>query len=208
MNRSKTGKKRNAKGRKARVKRLTEETDIELILNLDSCDKISISTSIPFLDHMLTLFAGHGNFGMVLKAKGDIDVDIHHTNEDVAISLGKAFNEAVGDKAGISRYGFFILPMDDALVRVALDFSGRGSLYIEGLPKSNRVVKGYSFNDCRHFFKSFTYYGGINMHITVLAGYDKHHLIESVFKGVARAMRMAVAFDGGKGVPSTKGVLK
>ncbi|MFA5159961.1 MAG: imidazoleglycerol-phosphate dehydratase, partial [Candidatus Omnitrophota bacterium] len=166
-------------------------------------------TQIPFLDHMLTLLAKHGLFDLKLKAHGDLEVDIHHTNEDIGITLGQALAKALGDKKGIRRYGSFAVPMDEALVRVTLDISGRPSLYVtkaKGVRLSRQPK--YSFDDAVDFLRSFCQHAGINMHIGVLAGEDTHHIIEGIFKGIAKTLDMATCFDPRvRGVPSTKGTL-
>jgi len=195
-------------GRRASFSRKTSETDIFVELNLDGVGKNKINTGIAFLDHMLSLFSRHGCFDLQLRAKGDLDVDIHHTNEDVAISLGKTFIKSLDKKEGIQRYGTFYLPMDDALVRVVLDISDRPSLYIDGLPKSDKTYKQYSYNDCFHFLKSFSNAAGINMHVSVLKGHDRHHILEAIFKALARALDIATSVDArNMTVPSTKGIL-
>lgn len=197
------------KMRKADIKRKTRETDIQIKLNVDGQGVSKINTGIAFLDHMLELFTKHGLFDCSIKAKGDIDVDIHHTNEDVGIALGQAFDKALGYKVGIRRYGFFSIPMDEALIRVSLDISGRPSVHV----KKEREVKfsrleNYSFHDAVHFLTSFCQHAGVNLHIELERGLDQHHIIEGMFKAVARAMDVATIIDPRvKGVPSTKGSL-
>ncbi len=197
------------KARKATVKRKTSETYIQIEFALNGKGISTVDTQIPFLDHMLTLLAKHGLFALKLKARGDLEVDIHHTNEDIGISLGQALAKALGDKKGIRRYGSFAVPMDEALIRVTLDISGRPSLYVtkaKGVRLSRQPK--YSFEDAVDFLRSFCQHAGINMHIGVLAGEDTHHIIEGMFKGVAKALDMATCLDSRVlGVPSTKGKL-
>jgi imidazoleglycerol-phosphate dehydratase len=197
------------KVRKAAIKRKTSETDIQIEFTVDGIGASKIDTRIPFLDHMLTLLAKHGLFDLKLKARGDLEVDIHHTNEDTGIVLGQALAKALGDKKGIYRYGSFAVPMDEALIRVTLDISGRPSLYVTKA-KGVRVPRHpkYSFDDALDFLRSFCQHAGINMHIGVLAGEDTHHMIEGMFKGIAKTLDMATRHDPRVlGVPSTKGKL-
>lgn len=195
------------KKRAAEVKRKTAETDIKIKLNVDGHGTSSISTGMPFLDHMLILLAKHGLFDLQVKAVGDLHVDIHHTNEDVGIVLGQALTQALGKKIGIRRYGHFSVPMDEVLVRVTLDISGRPSLFVH----KNKGVKfsrleNYSFHDACEMLKAFTQHAGVNMHIEVLAGHDSHHIIEGMFKCFAKALDMATQIDSRvRGIPSTKG---
>ena len=195
--------------RKAEVRRKTQETDIRIRLNLDGAGKASIKIGIPFLEHMLTSLAKHGLLDLEIRATGDLEVDIHHTNEDVGITLGQAILKALGDKKGIRRFGFFSVPMDEALVRVSLDISGRPSLYVtkaKGVKFSR--LENYSFHDACEFFKALTLHSGINMAIEVATGEDSHHIIEAVFKAAAKALEMATRRDARvRGVPSTKGSL-
>ena len=195
--------------RKAEVGRKTQETDIKVRLNLDGTGKSSVKTGIPFLDHMLMSLAKHGLFDLEIKATGDLEVDIHHTNEDVGITLGQALTKALGDKKGIRRFGFFSIPMDEALLRVSLDISGRPSLYIHrGKGVKFSRLENYSFHDACEFMKAFTLHSGINMAIEVASGQDSHHIIEAVFKGVAKALDTATQRDVRvRGIPSTKGSL-
>jgi len=197
------------KKRKSEVKRVTRETNIKIALNVDGQGKSKISTGIGFLDHMLELFSKHGLFDLKVQAKGDLDVDLHHTNEDVGIALGEAFKKALGKKAGIRRYGYSFVPMDEALAnaRVVLDISGRPSLFFSSKIKAAPPAK-YSLQDAKEFFKAFSSNSGINMHVDALRGEDTHHVIEALFKATARALREAVSIDKRvKGVPSTKGKL-
>lgn len=195
--------------RKGEVKRTTQETDISIRLNLDGKGKSSIKTGLPFLDHMLGSLAKHGLFDLEVRAKGDLEVDIHHTNEDVGITLGQAMTKALGDKRGIRRFGFFSVPMDEALIRVSLDLSGRPSLQVikqKGVRFSR--LETYSFHDACEFFKAWTLHGGVDMAIEVVSGHDSHHIIEAMFKATAKALDMATQRDPRvTGVPSTKGAL-
>ncbi len=195
--------------RKAEIRRTTQETDIRVRINLDGDGKARIKTGMPFVDHMLTSLAKHGLFDLDIQARGDLEVDIHHTNEDVGITLGQAVTKALGSKKGIRRFGFFSVPMDEALVRVSLDISGRPSLHTvrqRGVRFSR--LENYSFHDACEFFKAFTLHSGINMAIEVISGHDSHHIIEGVFKATAKALDMATQVDPRvKGIPSTKGSL-
>ena len=195
--------------RKAQIKRKTSETDIAIELALDGAGKSSISTGMPFLDHMLTLLSKHSLMNLTIKAKGDLHVDIHHTNEDVGITLGEGLKKALGDKAGIRRYGFASLPMDEVLTRVSLDISGRPSLHVvKGKGVKFSRLENYSFHDATEFMHAFCQHAGINMHIEILSGEDSHHIIESMFKATAKALDLATQVDPRvKGVPSTKGSL-
>lgn len=194
--------------RKAAIARNTSETQISLQLDLDGSGVCRIATGVEFFDHMLTLLARHALFDLTLEATGDIGVDAHHTVEDAGICLGKALAEALGNKKGIVRYGHMLLPMDESLARVALDLSGRAHLeWRADIP----AEKCGSFDTClgREFMRAFSANGGINMHVDLLAAADPHHALEAIFKGVGRALRMAVANDPReKGVPSSKGVLE
>ena len=195
--------------RSAVIKRNTKETKIEVKLDLEGTGQYKINTGIPFLDHMLCLFASHGLFDLEIKAKGDLDVDIHHTNEDVGICLGQAFDRALGDKKGIKRFAGAGVPMDEALARITLDIGGRPSLYVtvdKKVELGGKHKKKYSFEDAKHFLRSFCQEAGINAHVDILAGEDLHHILEAVFKSLARAMDTATKLDPRiKGVPSTKG---
>jgi imidazoleglycerol-phosphate dehydratase len=194
--------------RKAEVKRKTNETDVVVKLAIDGVGKSKIATGIAFLDHMLTLFSKHGFFDLEVKATGDIAVDIHHTNEDVAITLGAAFQKALDTKKGIRRYGFFYVPMDEALVRVVIDISGRPYVVISGLEHTDVKRDDYYFADLEHFLQSFAQHAGLNLQVDIIRGNDKHHIIEACFKALARALDRATKCDPReKSVPSTKGVL-
>jgi len=199
------------KERKAKIKRKTKETDIVLDLTIDGKGNSSIKTGIPFLDHMLTLFAKHGLFDLNIKAKGDLDVDIHHTNEDIGICLGEAFEKALGNKKGIRRFGDKTVPMDEVRVQVVVDISGRAFLnsnWFEGIHETGDV-EGYNLEYARHFFGAFVRGFPITMHIYVKsASSDMHHLLEAIFKALAKALDEATQIDPRvKGVPSTKGRL-
>lgn len=195
------------KQRTAVVNRKTAETKIELRLNLDGEGKSRVVSGVGFFDHMLTLFARHALFDLEIEAVGDTQVDAHHTVEDVGICLGKALAEALGDKRGITRYGSFLLPMEESLARVALDISGRPCLeWRADIP----AEKCGDFDTClgREFARALCVNAGLNMHVDLLAGGDPHHALEAIFKGMGRALRQAVALDPReKGVPSSKGVL-
>lgn len=194
--------------RKADVRRTTSETDIQVIWNLDGTGTSSIYTGIPFMDHMLTLFAKHGNFDLTIKAQGDLDVDCHHTMEDLGITMGYAFSQAIGDKAGIRRYGNFMLPMDESLALVALDLSGRPYLVYDVNPPAARI-KDLDTALFKEFFTAFSVKSESTLHIRMLSeGGETHHIFEAIFKGFARALAIAVSLDPNmKGIPSTKGVL-
>ena len=194
--------------RTARIKRDTNETRIELSLNLDGTGKSSVNTGMGFLDHMLTLFAKHGRFDLDLKCEGDTYVDFHHSTEDIGIVLGQAFAEALGDKAGINRYGFMILPMDEALILSAADFSGRSCLCYD-LKIPSEKVGDFDTELTEEFFTAFTRAAGMTLHIRQLDGRNSHHIIEGTFKSVARSLKTAVSSEKGfeNDIPSTKGVL-
>jgi imidazoleglycerol-phosphate dehydratase len=200
-----------SKARYAAVHRATGETDIAVKLSVDGGGAAKIATGIPFFDHMLTLFAKHALFDLEVRAKGDVQVDFHHTVEDVGIVLGQALAKALGDKKGLVRYGHFLLPMDETLVRVALDFSAR-PLLVWRAPKSfnlNRLKAGdFPAQLTVEFLRAFAQEAGLTLHVEVLYAGETHHLIEAVFKGVARAVEPAVRRDPRvRGVPSTKGLL-
>ena len=193
--------------RRAEVSRKTAETDIFCSIVIDGSGKSSVTTGIPFLDHMLTLFARHGLFDLEVKAQGDLEVDCHHTMEDLGLVMGEAFAKAAGDKAGIRRYGSFLLPMDETLVMVALDISGRPGLYYDVTPPAQQL-NGIDTRLFHEFFQAFCVKCGLNMHIRMIASCETHHLFEAIFKGVAKALDQATSCDPRlEGVLSTKGTL-
>ncbi|MGI8604578.1 MAG: imidazoleglycerol-phosphate dehydratase HisB [Verrucomicrobiales bacterium] len=194
--------------RTARQHRKTAETDIRLELNLDGSGAAHINTGIGFFDHMLTLFARHGLMDLDVTAQGDLHVDYHHTVEDVGIVLGQATREALGDKAGIVRYGWCYLPMDEALSRVVLDLSGRAFLEYRAPQNVDAIGGAFSFQLVEEFVRAFTHNVGATIHVEVLYGRDAHHMAESIFKGLARALDQATRCDPRVvGIPSTKETL-
>lgn len=197
--------------RTASLSRKTSESAIELTLNLDGTGKSSISTSVPFFDHLLTAFSKHSLIDLDIKATGDTHIDVHHTVEDTAIVLGQAIKQALGDKSGIGRYGDATVPLDEALVRAVVDVSGRPYLVHTGEPAGfefHLIGGHFTGSLVRHVFEAITLNAGITVHINVLDGRDAHHIAETEFKAFARAMRKAVEPDGRvDGVPSTKGAL-
>ncbi len=193
--------------RTASIERNTNETRIKIELNLDGAGQSDISTGVGFFDHMLTHLAKHGLLDLRVNCVGDLDVDAHHTVEDVGIAIGNCIADAIGDKAGIVRYGSSVVPMDEALVMTALDISGRGGLFY-GLEVSKPMVGAFDSELTEEFFKSVCANAGINAHIRQLDGTNAHHIIEAAFKSFAKALRVAVSFDPKvKGIPSTKGTL-
>ena len=193
--------------RNATIDRTTNETNINLILDLDGVGKGIIKTNVPFFDHMVDQLTFHSQIDLELRAQGDVEIDYHHTVEDCGICLGKAFSEAMGDKKGIKRYGFFLLPMDDALIRVALDFSGRSFLsWKVRFPTSS--VGDFDLELVREFFNSFSTNSGATIHVEMLDGFNSHHISEAIFKGMGKAIKMAIARDERlDSIPSTKGTL-
>ena len=194
--------------RTARIARTTKETDIELSVDLDGTGTTDIETGIGFFDHMLTAFGRHGLFDLSVRAEGDLEVDGHHTVEDVGIVAGQAFTRALGDKRGIRRFGSIALPMDEALILAAVDISGRGQLFWEAdVPAV--MVGSFDATLAKEFFIAFAANAGVTLHIRELAGENTHHVIEGMFKAVARAMRQAVEADPrmGDALPTTKGAL-
>ncbi len=193
--------------RQASIHRKTGETDIKIKLRINGRGRSVIATGMPFLDHMLTLLSKHSLIDMEIKAVGDLHVDIHHTNEDVGITLGQALTKALGTKAGLRRYGHFSVPMDESLIRVTLDFSGRPEFCIhkaKGVTFSR--LENYSFHDAMEMLRALSLHAGLTLHVEVLSGRDSHHIIEGVFKALARALDMAVQIDPRvSGIPSTKG---
>lgn len=192
--------------RNCEISRKTAETDIFLSLNLDGTGKSSIDTGCGFLNHMLILFAAHGKFDLTVTCTGDTDVDDHHSVEDIGIALGQAFQTALGDKRGITRYGSFLLPMDEALIMTAADISGRSCLCY-GLEIPTQKIGTFDTELVEEFFLGFTRNCLMSLHICQLAGKNAHHIVEGTFKSVARSLKAAVALDGTKDIPSTKGVL-
>jgi imidazoleglycerol-phosphate dehydratase len=191
--------------RTASKRRETKETTIDLVLEVDGVGTATASTGIPFFDHMLEQLGKHGGFNLAITAKGDLEIDLHHTVEDVGIVLGSALAEALGDKAGVRRFASSLVPLDEALVQVALDLSGRPFLVYEVDPISEWIGT-FDPQLCEEFWRAFAFGAGITLHIRSLSGKNGHHVIEASFKGVARALRDAVRVEG-TGVPSTKGTL-
>jgi imidazoleglycerol-phosphate dehydratase len=194
--------------RKSKIERKTKETDIRAELALDGTGRYSVDTSIPFLDHMLSLMSKHGLFDLMIKAKGDIDIDDHHTVEDTGIVFGKAVKQALGDMKGIARYGQASVPMDESLASVCLDISGRPFLvYRVDFPKKSRL-KDFEPDLVEDFLHAFVSHAGVTLHVGVAYGRNTHHIIEAIFKAFGRALRQAVEIDPRvKGIPSTKGKL-
>lgn len=194
--------------RSASISRTTRETDISVEVNLDGTGKSDISTGVGFFDHMLDQIARHSLIDLTIKAKGDLHIDYHHTVEDVGIALGQAFRQAIGDMKGITRYADVHLPMDETLTRVAIDISGRAFLVFRTRFHTDRIGT-FDTQLVREFFQAFAMNAGITLHVETLYGENDHHIAESCFKGLARALRMAVAIDQRQAdrVPSTKGTL-
>ena len=206
MNKSKDGLAQNLT-RVAQIQRKTKETDVRVVLNLDGHGQARISTGLPFLDHMLELFAKHGLFDLHVACKGDLEVDDHHSVEDVALALGQALTQALGDKVGIKRYGEAIVPMDEALCRAVIDLSGRFYLVYE-VKTRRQKIGNFSVELAEHFWRSFSETAKFNLHIDCLRGRNTHHILEGTFKATARALRQAVDRDARiTGVLSTKGSL-
>jgi imidazoleglycerol-phosphate dehydratase len=195
----------------AKLSRATSESKIELELNLDGSGQSEIETGVPFFDHMLTAFSKHSLIDLKVKSIGDIAIDVHHTVEDTAIVLGQAIKQALGDKAGIGRYGDATVPLDEALARAVVDVSGRPFLVHSGEPQGfefHLIGGHFTGSMVRHVFEAIAYNAGLTLHVNVLAGRDAHHIAEAQFKALARAMRKAVELDARvSGVPSTKGSL-
>lgn len=192
--------------RVATVLRKTAETDIALSLVIDGRGRSEIDTGVPFFDHMLTLFAKHGLFDLTVKAKGDVEVDYHHTVEDVGLVLGQAFKEALGDKVGIKRYGFFILPMDESLARIVVDVGGRPHLVYEANAPT-MFVRDFNIILVKEFCRAFSNALGANLHVQLVYGEEPHHVAEAIFKCLARALDMATQIEprAADQLPSTKG---
>ncbi|MAS94200.1 MAG: imidazoleglycerol-phosphate dehydratase [Verrucomicrobiales bacterium] len=193
----------------SKITRKTAETDIELELSVDGMGKSSIDTGVPFFDHMLTLFAKHGRFDLAVTVKGDIEIDYHHTVEDTGIVLGKAFVEALGEKKGIYRYGSGHYPMDETLVRVALDVSGRPFSHYGGPESVPHIGDKFNFTLVEEFLRAFAFNALLNLHVEILYGRDPHHMAEAIFKGLSRSLDIATVVDERIAdiIPSTKDVL-
>jgi imidazoleglycerol-phosphate dehydratase len=195
--------------RKAKVARKTKETDIKIGINLDGKGNYKVNTSIPFIDHMLSLMSRHGHIDMDIQAKGDIEVDYHHLVEDIGIVLGEAIQKALGKKLRIKRYGESVTPMDESLAQVAIDLSGRPYLvYKVRTPRGSTQIHSLGISLFEDFFRALSNNAGMNLHIIVQYGRDPHHIVEAIFKGFGRALRSAVeVHPRAKGIPSTKGTL-
>ena len=198
--------------RRATATRTSKETTIAVTLHLDGGGKTAVKTGIPFLDHMLVLFGTHGLFDLSVKARGDLAVDLHHTNEDLGLVLGQAFDKALGDRRGITRFGAAYVPMDEALARVVVDISGRPKLVLRDArgrrPAALSSTASYGWGDAEHFLESFARTSKLTVHIDVLAGADFHHTCEAVFKALGRALEAATRLHPRvKGIPSSKGRL-
>ena len=195
--------------RKAEIKRKTNETEISILLNVDGEGKSNINTGIPFLDHMLHQISSHGLFDLKVEAQGDTHIDDHHTNEDVGIALGKAFAKSMGEKKGINRFGHFVAPLDEALIQVVLDCSGRPHLSYNLQLQSSRIGT-YDTELVREFFIAFVNNSGITLHINQIQGVNAHHIVEASFKAFSRALRMATEIDSRRSntIPSSKGMLE
>ncbi len=194
--------------RTATVKRTTKETDIQVGINLDGQGEAKLDTGLPFFEHMLEQVARHGMIDLEIKAVGDLHIDAHHTVEDVGITLGQAIAQAIGDKAGIVRYGHAYVPLDEALSRTVIDYSGRPTLEYE-VTYTRARVGDFDVDLVREFFQALCNHAGMTLHITNLSGRNSHHIAETIFKSFGRALRMASAYDArmGRTVPSTKGAL-
>ena len=197
-----------AKARTAKLTRNTKETRIQAELNIDGSGESSIDTGIPFFDHMLTLFARHGLFDLTVKAEGDIDVDYHHTVEDTGIVLGQLVKDALAEKRGIRRYGFFLLPMDECLARVAIDLSNRQA-FVYKVESGDPMVRDFNIGLVKEFFQAFANEACCNLHVNLEYGEEPHHVAESIFKSFARALDSATQIDPrlGDSIPTTKGML-
>jgi imidazoleglycerol-phosphate dehydratase len=194
-------------GRSAVVDRTTKESDVHIELGLDGTGVVEVDTGVPFFDHMVSQLGKHGGFDLVVRTRGDLDVDAHHSVEDTSIALGQALREALGDKAGIRRFGDALVPLDETLVQAAVDLSGRPYV-VHDEPVLVELIGSYDTTLTRHIWESFTASAQICLHVRVLSGRNAHHVVEAQFKAVARALRDAVALDARvAGVPSTKGTL-
>jgi len=191
----------------ANVARKTKETDVEITINLDGDGRYNIDTNIPFLNHLLDIFAMHGRFNLDVKASGDIDIDYHHLVEDIGITLGDAFKSAIGKKAGIKRFSFYYIPMDDALVRVAIDISGRPYLFYN-IELTDPLIVNFNANLVEEFFRGFVHNANINLHVDRIRGKNAHHIIEATFKAFGKALGDAsTIISQSSEIPSTKGLL-
>ena len=195
--------------RQAEIQRKTNETEISVFLDIDGSGNSNIDTGVPFLDHMLHQISSHGLFDLNIKAIGDIEIDDHHTNEDVGIALGKAFSESLGDRKGINRFGHFLAPLDEALIQITLDCSGRPHLSYDLKIQSSKIGS-YDTELVREFFIAFVNNSGITLHINQIQGVNAHHIVEATFKAFSRAMRMATEIDNRRSetIPSSKGMLE
>jgi len=195
--------------RQAEIQRKTNETEISVFLDIDGSGNSNIDTGVPFLDHMLHQISSHGLFDLNIKAIGDIEIDDHHTNEDVGIALGKAFSESLGDSKGINRFGHFLAPLDEALIQITLDCSGRPHLSYNLKIQSSKIGS-YDTELVREFFIAFVNNSGITLHINQIQGVNAHHIVEATFKAFSRAMRMATEIDNRRSetIPSSKGMLE
>lgn len=192
--------------RKSETKRKTKETDIQIELNLDGNGNVDIESGMGFFDHMLTLFAVHGDFDLTLRCKGDIEVDFHHSIEDIGILLGKCIAEAIGDKKGIKRYASVTIPMDESLCTTTIDVSGRAYIAYNAQRLSNAFSNDFDYQLVEEFMRAVAINSGITLHINLLYGNNYHHMAESIFKSFARALKEAIKIVGDK-IPSSKGVL-
>ena len=195
--------------RQAEIQRKTNETEISVFLDIDGSGNSNIDTGVPFLDHMLHQISSHGLFDLNIKAIGDTEIDDHHTNEDVGIALGKAFSESLGDRKGINRFGHFLAPLDEALIQITLDCSGRPHLSYDLKIQSSKIGS-YDTELVREFFIAFVNNSGITLHINQIQGVNAHHIVEATFKAFSRAMRMATEIDNRRSetIPSSKGMLE
>ena len=195
--------------RQAEIQRKTNETEINVFLDIDGSGNSNIDTGVPFLDHMLHQISSHGLFDLNIKAIGDTEIDDHHTNEDVGIALGKAFSESLGDRKGINRFGHFLAPLDEALIQITLDCSGRPHLSYNLKIQSSKIGS-YDTELVREFFIAFVNNSGITLHINQIQGVNAHHIVEATFKAFSRAMRMATEIDKRRSetIPSSKGMLE
>ena len=195
--------------RQAEIQRKTNETEISVFLDIDGSGNSNIDTGVPFLDHMLHQISSHGLFDLNIKAIGDTEIDDHHTNEDVGIALGKAFSESLGDRKGINRFGHFLAPLDEALIQITLDCSGRPHLSYNLKIQSSKIGS-YDTELVREFFIAFVNNSGITLHINQIQGVNAHHIVEATFKAFSRAMRMATEIDKRRSetIPSSKGMLE